>query len=252
LYVSCDLTRSALHGYFDGELSATCAIAFKRHLEHCSDCVLELTAQDFVRELMQRAQLYETASDSLKQRMRAHVRSGVHTVASPQRLIWRWLAAAAALLLVALLVWHVLPGFHDEEDYQAELAAGIVDAHVRSLQPGHLANIDSADQRVVSAWFDGKVGFAFPVSDFTNDGFSLLGGRLDIVQGRTVAVLAYARSGHVVNVFMWPTRESEASARAGARRGYQWVVWQKGKMEFCAVSDAPAAELEQLHQLIAE
>ena len=250
--MSCDLTRSALHGYFDGELGAASTVEFKRHLEHCSDCVLEITAQDFVRESLQRAQLYEFASDSLEQRIRAHVRSGVRTAASPQRLIWRWFAAAAALLLVALLVWRALPGLRDDDEYQAELAVGIVDAHLRSLQPGHLTNIDSADQRTVKEWFDGKAGFAFPVRDLANGGFSLLGGRMDIVQGRTVAVLAYARSGHVVNVFIWPTREAEAFARVGARRGYQWVVWQKGKMEFCAVSDAPPAELEQLPQLISE
>jgi len=250
--VSCDLTRSALHGYFDGELSAASTVEFRRHLEHCSDCVLEITAQEFVRESLQRAQLYELASDTLKQGIRAQLRSGVRTAAAPQRLIWRWLAAAAALLLAALFVWRVLPGLHDDDDYQTELAAGIVDAHVRSLQPGHLTGIDSADQRTVKAWFDGKAGFVFPVRDLANDGFSLLGGRMDIVQGRTVAVLAYARLGHVVNVFIWPTREAETSARVGERLGYQWVAWQKGKMEFCAVSDAPPAELEQLHRLIAE
>src|SRR5229473_90919 len=67
----------------------------------------------------------------------------------------------------------------------------------------------------------------------------------------TVAVLAYARSGHVVNVFIWSTREPEESTRAGARLGYQWVAWQKDNMEFCAVSDAAPAELEQLHRLFA-
>ncbi len=249
--MSCDLTRSALHGYFDGELSAASNADFKRHLEHCSDCVLELATQEFVRDSLQRAPVYAFAPDSLKQRVRAHLRSGVRTDASPQRLIWQWLAAAAALLVVALLVWRVVPNVHDDDDYQAGLAAGIVDAHVRSLQPGHLTNVDSADQHMVKAWFDGKVDFVFPVRDFTNDGFSLLGGRLDIVQGRTVAVLAYARSGHVVNVFIWSTREPEESARAGARLGYQWVAWQKGNMEFCAVSDAAPAELEQLHRLFA-
>lgn len=250
--MSCDLTRSALHGYFDGELGAASTVEFKRHLEHCSDCVLDLTAQDYVREAMQSAQLYELASESLKQRIRRHLGSDVRVSAAPRRVIWQWLAAAAALLLVALFVWHVLPGLHDDDDYQAELAAGIVDAHVHSLQPGHLTSIDSADQRTIREWFSGKVDFALPIRDLTNGGFSLRGGRLDIIQGRTVAVLAYARSGHVVNVFMWPTREADASARAGARRGYQWVAWQKGKMEFCVVSDAPPAELEQLHHLIAE
>ncbi len=249
--MSCDLTRLALHGYFDGELSAASNADFKRHLEHCSDCVLELATQNVVRDSLQRARLYDFGPDSLKQRVRAHLRSGVRTAASTQRLIWGWVAAAAAFLVVAFLVWRVVPNVHDDDDYQVGLAAGIVDAHVRSLQPGHLTNVDSADQHTVKAWFDGKVDFVFPIRDFTNDGFSLLGGRLDIVQGRTVAVLAYARSGHVVNVFIWSTREPEESARAGARRGYQWVAWQKDNMEFCAVSDAAPAELEQLHRLFA-
>ena len=64
-------------------------------------------------------------------------------------------------------------------------------------------------------------------------------------------MLAYAHSGHVVNVFIWSTREAEESARAGARLGYQWVAWQKGKVEFCAVSDVVPVELEQLHRLLA-
>jgi len=249
--VSCDFARSSLHGYFDGELNAASTVAFKLHAEQCPDCVVELAAQDSVRDLLHHAQLYELASDSLKRRIRADLRSGVRTAAAPKRLIWQWLAAAAALLVVALLVRRVLPEVHDDDDYQAGLAAGIVDAHVRSLQPGHLTSVESADHRTVKAWFDGKVDFAIPVRDLTNDGFSLLGGRLDIVEGHTVAVVTYARLGHVVNVFIWPTREAEASARVGERLGYQWVAWQKNKMEFCAVSDGAPAELEQLHRLIA-
>lgn len=100
-------------------------------------------------------------------------------------------------------------------------------------------------------WFDGKVKFALPVHDFTNDGFALQGGRLDLVYGRTVAALVYARRGHLINVFIWPTREPDSSPHAGSRQGFQWVDWQKGKLGFCAVSDADPAELEQLRHLIA-
>jgi len=74
---------------------------------------------------------------------------------------------------------------------------------------------------------------------------------LDIVQGRTVAVLAYARSGHVVNVFIWSTARTGGSLRA---REHGWAInggLAKGNMEFCAVSDAASAELEQLHRLFA-
>jgi anti-sigma factor RsiW len=163
--------------------------------------------------------------------------------------LWHWLAAAAALLLIALVGWKVSPQLRSD-DYQAEFAEEIVEAHAHSLQPGPITGIPSKDEQAVKQWFDGKVKFALPIHDFANDGFALQGGRLDIVDGRTVAALVYERRGRLINVFMWPTREPDGSPRTGSRQGYQWVDWRKGKVEFCAVSDADPAALEQLHQLI--
>ena len=249
--MNCDLSRSTLHGYFDSELSPARAIEFKRHLEQCSDCLAELDACDAVRDSLRRSRLYEHAPALFKQKIRADLRSLAPATAPSLLLSWRWLTAAA-LLLIALVVWRVTPGLHKEEDYQAEFAAGIVDAHLRSLLPGQITNVNSTDPQTVRAWFEEKVKFAFPVSDFADHGFSLQGGRVDVVQGRTVAALVYANKEHLVNVFAWPTREPDASSRAGSRQGYQWIDWRKGKMEFCIVSDAPTAELEQLQRLFTE
>ena len=138
------------------------------------------------------------------------------------------------------------------DDYQAEVATEIVDAHLRSLQPGHMTVITSNDEIAVKAWFDGKVKFAFPVRGFTNEGFPLHGGRLDVVEGRPVVALIYSRQEHPVNVFMWPTRERDTTPRAGSRQGYQWIDWRKGKLEFCAVSEASNSDLQQLQRLFTE
>ena len=135
------------------------------------------------------------------------------------------------------------------DDYQAELAEEIVDAHVQSLQPGHLTGISSNDEQAVKGWFKGRLTFALPARDFANDGFALEGGRLDVVEGRSVAVLVYARPGHLISVFIWPTRERDTSPRIGSRQGYQWIDWRKGKIEFCAVSEAPTSDLLQLQWL---
>jgi anti-sigma factor RsiW len=113
------------------------------------------------------------------------------TTAPSQLLPWRW-PAAAALLFAAFLGWRVIPSHPREKDYQAEFAVGIVDAHLRSLSPGQITNVNSTDPQTVRAWFEGKVKFAFPVCDFADHGFSLRGGRVDIVQGRTVVALVYA------------------------------------------------------------
>jgi hypothetical protein len=71
-----------------------------------------------------------------------------------------------------------------------------------------------------------------------------------MIEGRSVAVLVYERNGHPINVFIWRTRERDSPPRTGSRQSFQWIDWRKGRMEFCAVSDAHRADLEQLQKLI--
>ena len=247
----CDLADSLLHGYFDGELSDLSAAEFERHLQHCVHCVVELVDLDLLSGQLQVAQLYKAAPASFRKKIRTNLRPVAPTPAPSSLLSWQWLAAAA-LLLAAFVVWRVIPAFHREEDYQARLATGIVDAHLRALLPGQITNVNSNDPQTVIAWFEGQVKFAFPVRDFADAGFSLRGGRVDVVQGRTVAALVYANREHLFNVFVWPTRERDASPRTGSRQGYQWIDWREGEIEFCAVSDAPTSDLAQLQDLFTE
>jgi len=184
-------------------------------------------------------------------KIRADLRSVAPTTAIARPVPWFWLAAAAALLLLAIAGWRASPLLRTD-DYQAELVEEIVDAHVHSLEPGHLTGISSNDEQVVKGWFKSKLTFAPPVRDFVNDGFALQGGRLDVVEERSVAVLVYVRPGHLINLFIWPTWERDTSTRAGSRQGYQWIDWRKGKIEFCAVSDAPTSDLQQRQRLFAQ
>ena len=247
----CDFADSLLQGYFDGELSDRRATEFERHLRHCDHCATELVDLDLLRDSLQLAQLYEPATASLRQKINAplHGIAIAPTTAASQPRLWHWLAAATALLFVAIVLGRVGPRLSND-DYQAELAGEIVDAHVRSLQPGPMAGIASDDERFVKGWLDGRAGFAVPVRDFANGGFALKGGRIDVIEGRAVAVLVYERNRRPISVFIWRTREPDTSARTGSRQGFQWVDWRKRKMEFCAVSDADPVDLEQLHQLI--
>jgi anti-sigma factor RsiW len=248
--MSCDFTHSALHGYFDGELSVVRAAEFKYHLAHCSDCIDELTALSSVRGSLRHAQLYEPAPDSLARRIRADLYSAAPKTSPSLHLVWRGLAAAAGLLFVVLILWRVMPGARKEEDYQAEFAAEIVDAHLRSLLPGQATNVNSSDPQTVGAWLEGKVRFAVPARDLANNGFVLQGGRVDIVQGRTVAALVYRGGDKFFNVFIWRTSVSDGTPRVGSRQGYQWIAWRKDKLEFCTVSEAAPADLARLHRLL--
>lgn len=244
----CEFADSFLQGYFDGELSRRRAAEFERHLRHCADCTTELVDLDLLHDSLQLAQLYEPATDSVRRKI-ASLGAIATTTTAPQPRLWHWLAAAAALLFVVIVLGRLGHGLRGE-DYQAELAGEIVDAHVRSLKPGPLTEIASNAERDVQDWLDSRAGFSVPVRDFADASFALKGGRLDVIEGRAVAVLVYEHNGHPINVFIWRTRELDTPAVSGSRHGFQWTDWRKRRMEFCAVSDADPADLEQLHKLI--
>ena len=256
--MSCERTRTVLHGYLDGELDAVRAAEFESHLEDCPECVAELEAQEALRSSLGRAELYEKAPESLSRKVQEG--SGGTVLVRFRRFPvfpWRgrslgrvWMSAAAAVVLGALASWLVLrTATHLGTEGEA-LAAQVIDAHLRALEPGHLTDVESTDQHTVKPWFDGKLSFAPPVRDFADQGFPLEGGRLDVVNGKTVAVLVYGRRQHKINVFIWPTDLGDSEPVSGSRLGYNWVEWRREGMEMWAVSDLNASELSELERLL--
>jgi anti-sigma factor RsiW len=248
--VKCDFSDSLLQAYFDRELSSRRTAEFERHLQHCDLCATELVDLDWLSGALRLTRLYAPAPASLRRKIDAHVRPKASTAAPSQPLLWHWVTAAAALLFLGVVLWKVSTGLRSD-DYQAELAGEIVEAHLRSLQLGHANEIASNDESIIKGWFDDNLNFPLPVRDFSKVGFALTGGRLDVIEGRSVAVLAYEHNRRPINVFIWPARERDTPPREGSRQGFQWVDWRKDRLEFCAVSDAAPADLEQLNRLMA-
>ena len=91
-----------------------------------------------------------------------------------------------------------------------------------------------------------EVGLFPPVTDLTDAGFPLTGGRLDYVDSRPVAVLVYGRRQHLIDVFIWPGANvaQTAPSLALSERGYHVVHWVQGGMTFWAISDLNAPELK--------
>jgi mycothiol system anti-sigma-R factor len=247
--MSCDFSGTILPAYLDGELDAVRAAEFERHLETCHECTATLGAAESLRSSLQRAQLYETAPPELRKKIRAELKVSSARASGSTVPAWRWLAAAAAILLVTGVAWFAVPHFRSMGP-ESVTSAEVIDAHIRSLQAGHLTDVASTDQHTVKPWFDGKLDFIPPVHDFTDEGFPLIGGRLDVLGERNVAALVYGRRKHFINIFVWPTKDSDTPIHPpGSRQGYQWVHWRHQGMEFCAVSDVSAQDLHELAQL---
>lgn len=250
--MNCEFGHTTVHGYFDGELDAVRSAEFERHLEGCSECRGELEEIGSLRKHLQESDLFQPASPELRSRIIQEIAPEANgdrkkrfaarkSFLSPA---FGALAAAAASLAIVLVLFQ-------SHNQSARLTAELIDAHVRSLQPGHLTDVLSTDQHTVKPWFDGKLDFIPPVADFSSQGFPLVGGRLDVIEGHNVAAVVYARRKHLVNLFVWPSRAKETSrASSGSHNGYNWLGWRSGDMQFCLISDTSLADLGELRTLI--
>jgi anti-sigma factor RsiW len=82
--------------------------------------------------------------------------------------------------------------------------------------------------------------------DLTAKGFMLLGGRLDYIDGKAVASIVYRRRTHVINLFVTQGALSEnLEARLQTMQGYNIRRWTAQGLEFFAISDINAEELQE-------
>jgi anti-sigma factor RsiW len=170
--------------------------------------------------------------------------------AAPRRFGWQLIAVAASLLLAVYFVARLSPGtLHDSSSNL--VAQEILDSHLRSLMPGHLADVQSTDQHTVQPWFNGKLDYAPPVADFAQQGFPLAGGRLDSLNGRPVAALVYQRGQHVIDVYVWPAPgAADGGVIETAKQGYNMIHWTGAEMSWWIASDLNVGELGSFANLL--
>jgi anti-sigma factor RsiW len=272
--VVCDDNARLLHGYLDGELDLVRSLEIEEHLKICPDCAQELWNQQTLRKAFRSASLYDRAPANLADRIRGNVvkentgaREGTGALELAQnftvekkppvrflaskRAAWNWLAVAAAVLITFAMTWRIAPELAGRRNSDV-LTQELVSSHIRSLQPDHLYDVRSSDQHTVKPWFNGKLDFSPPVQDLAEDGYPLLGGRLDYVDNRPVAALVYQRRQHLINVFIWPEGKGteQAALSTKSMQGYNMIPWEHGGMYLCAISDLNNGELERFTELL--
>jgi anti-sigma factor RsiW len=115
----------------------------------------------------------------------------------------------------------------------------------------HQTDVTTSDRHTVKPWFNGKLDFSPEVEDFADQGFPLVGGRLDYLNNRAVASLIYRHRRHLINLYIWPSNDgSEAKMKHESERGYNLINWTKAGMTYWAVSDLNSNELQEFAMLI--
>ncbi len=239
-----------LNGYVDGELDLVHSLEIEEHLQGCVTCSRQYDELLALRAAAREASLFYAAPAGLDGRIHASLKK-LDTASRPRpSSAWRWLAPAAGLLAVLLLAVVVYGLSRARSSQEALLAQDVETAHVRSLMADHLTDVTSSDQHTVKPWFDGKLDFSPPVVDLSAQGFPLIGGRLDYLDGHSAAALVYRRNKHYINLFIWPTKENEQGLQASSDNGYNLIHWNQAGMSYWAISDVEAGQLQTFVQLI--
>jgi anti-sigma factor RsiW len=253
--MNCAECEILLHALIDGELDAGHVREVEAHAATCAACGEKLEAFRTMRQAMAGASLKEKAPANLRGRIEAALPQPSAQIIAPRqffqpsrRSFFGGFAVGTALsaAVAASLVLTVFRG--DQED---TIAGEVVSAHIRSLQAGHLMDVETSDQHTVKPWFDGKLDVAPPVIDLTAEGFTLVGGRLDYIDGEPVASVVYQRRKHVINLFVAQRLGSEHAAVSDRTiQGYNVRHWSEQGLDFWAVSDLAGDELDEFVQKI--
>ncbi|CAG9184897.1 anti-sigma factor family protein [Cupriavidus pampae] len=247
--MNCNEARPLLQACADGEIGAADGVRLKRHLEDCNSCVSALRELRTLRKAVRQGAGYHRASPALRARVLAALPATEPVVADVEPVAdagWRrWFTWSPALnaTMAAVTVAAVGLGLttYAMRESPADLTAqAVVASHVRALLSTREIDVASSDRHTVKPWFNGRIDYAPEVRDLAGQGFPLVGGRLDYVDGRRVAVLVYRRAQHPLEVFVLPDK-GDGGPRS--LQGYEMESWTARGMRYWAVTDASAEDL---------
>src|SRR5260221_3844182 len=255
--MTCEETRLLVHALIDGELDAGHASEVEAHVASCPGCAARLRDYRVMRQGLAAPALRHQAPAALRARIEGALplRLAVVPGTVPSRRSMLKGLAMGSVLSGALAASLVVFVMHRQEDQR--LLGDVVSAHLRSLQGDHLIDVQSTDQHTVKPWFNGRLDVAPPVIDLTAQGFTLIGGRLDYLDGKPVAAIVYKRRAHVINLFVAQvaaqvtTRVTtlvvgpERRATVEQVQGFNIWRWTRSDLGFWAVSDINADELQE-------
>jgi anti-sigma factor RsiW len=247
--MKCDTANRLVPLMADRMLGALQRWRLTRHLTRCPACAGRLEELETMRTALRTQLTYHRASPALAARIGAMLPADAPAVLHRHfrfpalGFAGSGLAGAVAGVVLTLLL-------SGGPATNAVMSAAI-DAHVRSLMAQHLTDVQTSDQHTVKPWLSAHLDVSPPVQDLAAEGFPLVGGRMDYVDGHPAAVVVYRHARHVINLFAWaaPGKPDVAPA-SSAQQGFNVVSWRAGGIEFYAVSDVEAAQLAEFVKLV--
>ena len=154
---------------------------------------------------------------------------------------WQALAAALVVGLVGGGLLGAGGTYLQMESGTGATMDAVLAGHLRGLAAPQPFDIASSNRHVVKPWFNGRTTIAPEAPDLADKGFPLVGGRIDVIGGKSVPTLVYQHDKHVISV----TIVSKAASAAGENRldGSTIEHWNAGDLTYWAVSDVAGKDL---------
>jgi anti-sigma factor RsiW len=233
-----------VHAHVDGELDPANALAVERQIAANPALAAERARIEALRNVLSKEFPREALPPRLQTRIEAAVGLRRAAVTGPS---WRALAASVALgmVLASGSTWLILRPVSGDR-----VAEEAVDDHMRALMATQPFDVASSDRHTVKPWFNGRIPQAPRVVDLAPEGFTLVGGRIDVIGRTPVPTLVYRVRKHLISLLAVPAagRTVDAIMRRSIN-GYNLVGWTQDGVTYWAVSDVAASDLEKFAQL---
>jgi anti-sigma factor RsiW len=240
-----------VHAYVDGELDPAHALEIERRLAAEPALAAERERVEALRRLIQDKLPREAPPADLVRRIEAAVGGRRASARFASRLsshpTWRALAASVlvALFLGSGSTWFVTSSLAPRSAPTATTADMVVASHMRALMASQPIDVASSDRHTVRPWFNGRIPEAPRVVDLANEGFALVGGRIDVIGRVPVPTLVYRIRQHLISLSALPAGAAASlAAGRGTIAGYNTLAWTDNGLAYWAVSDLAAADLD--------
>ncbi|HSS08049.1 MAG TPA: zf-HC2 domain-containing protein [Rhodanobacteraceae bacterium] len=247
--MDCKDAMRLLEPYLDGELDRDEARGLEAHVDGCAECRAALAELGRLRHAVRSQAPRYTAPASLRQRIRSEDIARPSRAPRSHRMPAWWRLAAAcffAFLAGSLLTWAWRPA---PADGREQVARDLFASHWRALAATSPVDVVSSDRHTVRPWFAGKLPQAPLVRDFVDQGFALVGGRIDYAGSERIPVLVYRHDKHLIDVFVLSENTPVGSAPL-RREGYTLVWGTLDDQKAAIVSDLDGEELARFRNLL--
>jgi anti-sigma factor RsiW len=226
-----------VHALVDGELDPVNANAIEQRIASDPLLARERANIDTLQRVLRERLPRELPSPGLE----ARIRKSLELDRGRERPRW---AALAASVAVAAVVSSAATQFVTQKTGSGDIPEAVLAGHVRALMAPQTTDVLSSDSHTVKPWFAGRVPLAPRVVDLTQDGFRLVGGRIDVVARAGVPTLVYQIREHRISVTEVPQAARDTPPASRSMQGYNIVHWTADNIAYWVVSDLNLGELE--------